>query len=54
MMLATFHPDAQAELNRAIAYYEAIHSSLDYQFAIVGFRSGRANHGLSNSMAIDG
>jgi toxin ParE1/3/4 len=33
-MLANLHPDAQAELNHAIDYYEANQASLGYQFAI--------------------
>jgi hypothetical protein len=33
-MLANFHPDAQAEPNHAIDYYEANQPSLGYQFAI--------------------
>ena len=36
-MLANFHPDAQAELNLAIDYYEANQPSLGYQFAIEVF-----------------
>jgi hypothetical protein len=34
LMLANFHPDAQAELNHAIDDYEANQPSLGYQFAI--------------------
>ena len=33
-MNASFHPDAQAELNHAIGYYEASQPGLGYQFAI--------------------
>lgn len=36
-MLANFHPDAQAEPNHAIDYYEASQPSLGYQFAIEVF-----------------
>jgi toxin ParE1/3/4 len=36
-MHANFHPDAQAELNHAIDYYEANQPSLGYQFAIEVF-----------------
>jgi hypothetical protein len=36
-MLANFHPDAQAELNLAIDYYETNQPSLGYQFAIEVF-----------------
>jgi plasmid stabilization system protein ParE len=36
-MLANFHPDAQAELNHTIDYYEANQPNLGYQFAIEVF-----------------
>ncbi len=36
-MIVNFHPDAQAELNHAIDYYEANQPSLGYQFAIEVF-----------------
>lgn len=36
-MNANFHPDAQAELNHAIGYYEANQPGLAYQFAIEVF-----------------
>jgi toxin ParE1/3/4 len=36
-MLANFHPDAQAELNHTIDYYEANQPSLGYRFAIEVF-----------------
>jgi len=48
-MLANFHPDAQAELNHAIDYYEANQPSLGYRFAIEVFAAVeriKANPGL--------
>ena len=53
-MIANFHPDAQAELNHAIDYYEANQPNLGYQFAIEFFCSSRADQGVPNPMAVDG
>jgi hypothetical protein len=36
-MIANFHPDAQAELNHAIDYYEVNQPNLGYQFTIEVF-----------------
>ena len=33
-MIFSFHPDAEAEFNKAIEYYEEIESGLGFDFAI--------------------